>query len=217
MTGDRWHVTGDRWHVTCDTWYMTHDKWLIVWDEHFQKKIAPYLLWFGIESGWKIFGLKDDSVTNSDWGDCRIALATPGLLNTWSQTVLAIFSAYKAPMGVTLLCRKLWWQADLCLFIRCGEISWVSFGLFCSNSIHSLPPLGNFQIIWRKHFDKNCSKSPYIFVVKWLIWGLDSKQMEWVCKYSTQHTKIRSQNNTFHLQMWTLLHGPIVIFQRTAI
>ena len=61
---------------------MTHDIWPIVWDENPLKISAPYLFWFGIDSVWDIFELKDYSVTEwmNDGGDWRTAPATPGLL-----------------------------------------------------------------------------------------------------------------------------------------
>ena len=61
---------------------MTYDTWHIVWDEHYLKILAPQLFQFGIDSVWKIFDLKDYSVSVSinDGGDCRTAPATPGLL-----------------------------------------------------------------------------------------------------------------------------------------
>ena len=49
-----------------------------MWDEHSLKISAPYLFRFGIDSVWKIFEIKDHSL--SDRGDCRTAPATPGLL-----------------------------------------------------------------------------------------------------------------------------------------
>ena len=78
-----WHMTGDSWQLTCDAWHATRDTWYIVWDEYSLKTLAPKLFWFGIESDWKIFWLKDRSVNQSikDGGDCRTAPSTPGLLN----------------------------------------------------------------------------------------------------------------------------------------
>ena len=51
-----------------------------MWDKHSFKISA--LFRFGIDSVWKIFELKDYSVTQfmNHGGDCRTAPATPGLL-----------------------------------------------------------------------------------------------------------------------------------------
>ena len=51
--------------------------------EHSLKISAPHLLWFGIDSTLNIFPqTMTDSVNEliNDGGDCRTALATPGLL-----------------------------------------------------------------------------------------------------------------------------------------
>ena len=70
MTCDGWHVTGDTWHMTDDTW---HVGWTFC--QNFR---------FGIESGWKIFRLKDEWRNHliNDRGVCRTAPATPGLLTS---------------------------------------------------------------------------------------------------------------------------------------
>ena len=85
LTGDRWQVTYDTWKVTNDTWHMTRDTWHIVWDKHSLIFFAPKPFGFGIESVWKIFWLKDDSINESlnHGGNCRTAPATPGLSNIY--------------------------------------------------------------------------------------------------------------------------------------
>ena len=87
VKGDRWQVTRDRWNVTRDTWHMTHSVGLIFF-KNFSSLAFPVWDWHV----WKIFELKDQSISQSmsNKGDCRPGVAgavTPGLLNICSQTI----------------------------------------------------------------------------------------------------------------------------------
>ena len=83
MTSDTWHVTHDMWHKTCDTWHVTQGGgWTFS-----QNVSSPALTVLDQQ-------YLEDILTNHDllnqwtneWmnyiGDCRKALATPGLLKT---------------------------------------------------------------------------------------------------------------------------------------
>ena len=71
-----WHMTRDMGHVTCDTWHMTH---IVEWTFSPNVSAVALPVW-----DWECL---EDILTKgwvnqwvSDGGDCRTALATPGLL-----------------------------------------------------------------------------------------------------------------------------------------
>ena len=70
-------MTGDRWHMTHDTWHMTHS---VGWT--FSQNLSSLALlvldWQCLEDIWTKESV-NESISHR--GDCRTALATPGLLN----------------------------------------------------------------------------------------------------------------------------------------
>ena len=78
-------VTCDTWHMTPDTWHVTHDKQHVSYDTQgvvaiVSKFEVPSSNDFGFIMFWR-FGTKGLLIYSiSNWGVCRTAPATPGLL-----------------------------------------------------------------------------------------------------------------------------------------
>ena len=77
VTSDRWHVTLDMWHVTRDTWHMTHYVGWTFSQNFISLAITVWDLW-----SCEYLQEKDHWLTDwlTDYGLCRTALATLGLL-----------------------------------------------------------------------------------------------------------------------------------------
>ena len=76
-------VTPDTWKEIHDTWHLTLDMWQIVGGEHCLKMSATYLLQFECNDVMKVWRKRITQWMNqlmSNEGDCRTALAKPGLV-----------------------------------------------------------------------------------------------------------------------------------------
>ena len=80
-------------NLTCDRWHVTHDTWHIMWDEQSLKISAPQLFrfwdWQCLENIWTKGWVSHLVNQSMDRGDCRTALAKPGLLTNLLHSLQA--------------------------------------------------------------------------------------------------------------------------------